>query len=375
MKKKKLLYYFWGHLSDKINISSADGCSSYLWSIFQEFMNRGWEVYCVYDRDRESVEKYGKEAFKSFSQNKRWNVYKKIKWINVGNKFTDDIFNYPKIDLLIIEWRFSTHYNQLHNNNPMYSPDLLYQNMMLNHYIYESQGNKQKSPKVILFDLDYEINEEDIDEIKPYKIIETAVKPKKGRVSVDIPFDFTEMTQFITMPVDDEKHLVYIGNDYNRREDIERKIIPYSKKYPYKVIFVGNWMTDDRKKLREKWSNITFKNRIGFNRFRDNLKDAVACPLLFPDEYKKNGFMTMRILEVLLFGSIPIGFSDFNGIEKYLSKSLIAKDYKELEDIIKWLINMEPKTRNKLRLNLINKLKFMDAKYFVDTILKEKEMK
>ena len=55
----KLLYNFWGYLHDKINISSPDGNATYTIWILQEFIKRGWDIYCgPIDRDKENVEKY-----------------------------------------------------------------------------------------------------------------------------------------------------------------------------------------------------------------------------------------------------------------------------------------------------------------------------
>ena len=137
----KTIYNFWGHLSDKIGISSPDGNATYSPWIINELITRGHKVYCGIDRDKASVEKYGRDAFASFSQDKRWKVYNQIEFLDFDNLPED-------VDTLLLEWRFKTKDNQLSKNDKNYSPDLELQNKLLDFY-------SNKDTKVIIMDLDY----------------------------------------------------------------------------------------------------------------------------------------------------------------------------------------------------------------------------
>jgi len=355
---KTILYNHWNYLSDKIGISSPDGGFSYLWSILLELQKRGWKTYCgPINRDKESVKKYGKEAFSAFSQEKRWKMYNNLEFV--------DLNDLPEVDILLLEWRFPTKDNSLKPEAPGYSPDLKIQERLISHY----QNTKTK---IIIFDLDYKFTKEDEDRIKPWKVIETALNPREGHIGVFIPFDFDEILQFPMFMPKSDKHLVYCGNRYNREIDFNEKLIPYSNKYPGTCHLVGNWMKDKHKEFREKNHNIVYHDRIGAQQFKENLQDALAVPLLATEEYKKTGFMTMRILETLLFGSIPIGFSDFFGIEKFLPKKLIVdmNNYeKSMEKVMNYLKYLGFTERIQLRRNLVKRLKFMDVRFFVDKIL------
>jgi hypothetical protein len=352
-------YNYWGYLSDKINISSPDGVATFGSWIFQEFLKRGYEIYGPpIDRDKESVAKYGIEAFAAFSQQKRWNVYNKINWL--------DLDNLPMLDIYISEVRFETKDNIKSPTEDGYSPDLDIYHKLLNHY------SQQSNTKVILLDLDYKILDED--RPKATKILEQGINPKIGNETFYIPFDFEEMTQFITPIPNRTKLLAYVGNNYNREIDIKTKIIPFARNNSSKVHFYGNWMKDELKEFREQNKKILFHDRIGFNEFRNAIGDSCAVPLLAPEDYKKNGVMTMRILETLLFGSIPIGFDDFVGIKNWLPKELIVKmkDYdSSMSEVVDYLSRMPWTQRNVLRLDLINKLKEKhDVSHFVDLVLK-----
>lgn len=359
----RILYNFWGYLSDKIGISSADGNFSYSWSIINELVNRRYKVYGpLINRDKDIVNIYGQDAFKSFSTLKRINAYNNIIFGEANG-----------IDILLLEWRFKTHYNQLDSSHINFHHDLLVQNNLLLKYA------KSNIPLRVL-NLDNQLTVEDEEYIlslgyRDVVILEQSLYPVINLIpkrTIFIPFDFNDILQFPMNEVNLSKELVYIGNDYNRRHDIESKIIRYARRHPYVVTFIGNWLKDDQKEFREKCKYINFKERIGANEFRDNLKDAIAVPLLSSEDYKKLGHMTMRILETLLFGSIPIGFSDFKGIDLWLPKSLIISIIDTsyyLSEAILDLKTMSLKEREKLREYLVTKLSFHDVKFFVNTLL------
>lgn len=356
----KLLYYFWGYLTDKVGVSSPDGNFSYSWSIIQEFQKRGWEVYCLKDRDTQLISRTGLQSnFLAFAQNKRIEMYKKI-------KFVENVENLPEVDLVLNEFRFPTKDNSKQPNEEGYSPDLFYQNKILDFY-------KNKA-KIVIFDLDYKFSKEDEEKIKPWKVLETALFPKENHTSVFIPFDFTQMFEYSALNPNKEKALVYIGNNYERDFDFNNKIVPISKMFPDKVHLVGNWLKDSAKDFRDNNPQIQYHSRIGAQDFRGLYGNALAVPLLAKDDYKEKGYMTMRILEALLFGSIPLGFSDFKGIEVFLPKELII-DMNNFEASSKktfdYLLNLNFLDRVELRKRIIRNLRFMDAKYFVDTLLEE----
>ncbi len=356
---KKVLYYFNGYLSDKVKkdgstISSPDGNFSYSPWLIQEFQKRNWEVYCCQNKDKQIVEDLGKDAFKSFSQDKRFNAYNKINW--VGREYPDDI------DLVVNEWRFPTKDNSKNVGDEGYSPDLAIQNELVSKYA----GN---TPYAI-WDLDYKLSKKDIHVIKPTKILEQALFTKYGGPSFNCPMDLAELTQFPMTEVDPNKLAVYIGNDYNRRADFDKKFMLLGAKHPGKVHLVGNWLKDSLKEYREKNDFISYHGRIGASEFYEHIHDAACVPLLATPEYKERGFMTMRVMETLLFGSIPVGFSDFAGIDQYLPRELIASTPRDFESKALALSKLNQLERTILRNKVIKKIGPMfDSKLFVDKLL------
>jgi hypothetical protein len=182
--------------------------------------------------------------------------------------------------------------------------------------------------------------------------------------------DLDELTQFPMEEVDENNLATYIGNDYNRREDFDKKFMYLGAKHPGKVNLVGNWLKDSLIEYRANNDFINFHGRIGARDFHKHLKNAACVPLLATPEYKERGFMTMRLMETLLFGSIPIGFSDFAGIDQYLPHELIASSPKDFETKALALSKLSSVERTILRNNVIRKVgpKY-DAKIFVDKLL------
>jgi hypothetical protein len=235
-----------------------------------------------------------------------------------------------------------------------------------------TNAQQSKTPLVI-FDLDYQFSEEDENLVKPHKTIEQGLYPKRNHTTVYIPFNIDELNQFPTLCINENTHLAYIGNFYNREIDFNTKILPYAQKHPGKVVLVGNYMKEALKYFRDENPGINFQDRIGFDKFRQFYSSAIAVPLLATEEYKAHGHMTARLLETLLFGSIPLGFSDFKGIETWLPDDLIVDVNnvdKDLEDKILRLRNMGIITRMELRNDLIKRIGVKhDVKNFVNEIL------
>lgn len=352
----KIGYSFWGFLADiKMSrgkhISTPDGNAFYSWSIIHALLEVGHKVYRMMpDRDNEALEKFGKNAFSNFAKEKRYNAHK-----SMIDEWPDDL------DVLLMEWRFpilgrNYHISKMH---PSYQPDLDIQNKMLKKYA-------NTKTKIIIFDLDYKITEEDERKVNPYCILETSNKPKSTpskRILVDIPFDFEEIDSFIIGPASLSEHIVYAGNRYERDRMIDEYLVPLQD---LNIHLYGNWLEGGRDSF-QKWPYFTYHNRISLKDFRKAYRCACTTILLSKDEYLKHGFMTARILESIFFGTIPIGLKEFYRIEKYLPEYLIIKEANQARDIIEkslvdyaWRVNEIVKLRRNL--------KIMDCRNFVKTI-------
>jgi hypothetical protein len=102
--------------------------------------------------------------------------------------------------------------------------------------------------------------------------------------------------------------------------------------------------------------------------FYDAYGSAVAVPLLAKRSYLETGFVTPRIWEALIFGSLPVGLGSHLGIDQYLPPSLVARDARDMGDIVERLARMGEREREELRQEVARKICFMDESRFIKTL-------
>jgi len=374
----KVGYYFWGHLGDKLTDETRDTPDGNAWyssSIIQRLLLNGHDVYRMApDLDYNEFKMFGAEIFNSFEPTKRLEAYNKMKNIRWDSPNKAD--NLPKLDSLLLEWRFPILGRNLPTDQRRknFHPDLLMQNTILDFY-------KDQNTFLYIFDLDYKLTEEDekrINDMFPNRVLvlETAYKPKTGilrRQRVEIPFWVKNTILPMTQEPSEYKNLVYIGSRYERDDVIDKHIIPFSKKFPFTVWFHGNWKKypDKYDELYEtlKWRDIQYHDRVGHTDFRKVYGNALACPLIGKQSYFDNGFMTARIQEALYYGTIPIGFAEHLGIEEYLPEELIVSKDRSIEYVLDYLRAQPLDQRDRLRQSIWKRLRFMDVSNFVDTMM------
>ena len=371
-------YAYWGFLADiKLDdagneISAPDGNATYSWSILWEAIKRGHQVFKMHeDRDRPAWERYNNGIFKSFSQEKRSEAY----------TATNDTFGrqLPELDVLLLEWRFPIPGRNCIEDHttgkyilpvdpktrellPGYQPDLLRQTELLEHY-------KTKNTKIIVWDLDHKLLRRDEELWNPDAVFETSITPlelKVKRTSVEPPFIISDLLQHTTLPSDPSRKMVYIGSRYERDDVIEEWIRPASERFPGEIEFHGNWLKT-LGEVKKMWPNISYHDRCTVSDFHRIYSTAASCPLLAKRSYLETGFITPRVWEAILFGTVPIGLKSAKGIEKYVY--LYAEDSYELSCFSELLSRKNFQSmRADIRRSNAEKLEFMDAKYFVDKI-------
>ena len=348
-------YAFNGYLSDLkldengVIASTPDGNATYSWAIIRELQRNFNKVY----RLMPNLDKYAEENDQmlfTFAAEERKKMMKKLRNVDVFNE------NLPKLDLVILEWRWPIPGKNTSNdiNKEGYSLDLKIQELILNMY----------KGKVIVLDLDYKMSVQDILDERILAVFELGYKntDMKKVHHVEIPFDFREMKlDFVENPITD---LIYIGNRYERDNSVDEWLNPLAK-IGYKVSCFGNWKEKGRDS-EKRWPDICFGNRLQVKDFHIAYENSRCTILLAKDEYYKYGFMTARILESILFGCIPIGLRKHKRIEKYLPDNLIVEDVSEVIEIIN--MAKDNKWRERQIRSLRQRLSFMDSKFFYNKL-------
>lgn len=364
-------YSFWGFLADyKIkygkHVSSPDGNATYSWGIIHEIQRRGHQVLAMqHDRDAESWSIYGPGMFESFSKKERTRAYELLK---LNSNELSSYNDFPDLDILLIEWRWpiSGRNCDVSKDDPAYQPDLDRQRKLLEHY-------RETKTKIIIWDLDHKLTVKDEFAWNPDMILETSEQPlmrHKKRVSVCFPVVSDSLFQFPTVCPDPKRKLVYVGNRYERDDVIEQYIAPFSRKFPGQVEFWGGWTNEPNlSECRAMWPDISYNGRITTKDFRSVYSKAVAVPLLAKRSYLKTGFMSPRIWEAVLFGSIPVGFDEMTGIKEFLPPLLRVSSHNRLDHLIEDLSDAFLHQRESIRNDMIERISSkMDVSLFVNVI-------
>jgi len=362
-KNKSVGLSFWSYLGDNVP-DSPSGANFYLPHLIFELHKRGYKIYALQE-DRDG--KLGEELiFKNFLARDRKEAYELLNFVEKDN--------FPELDILYVEWRWPIPgRNTLKDIKTQgYTPDLQRQNEILEYY-----HNKNET-KIMIWDQDHKVTSDDEKKYIRANFVETSTTPRyitKKRQRIHVPFDMRKIMDYgLSERYSDV--VLYVGNNYEREEMIDKYIKPLSNEYSNKVKFYGNWKKypDEFDRISKKWPNISYNDRIAKDRFLEVYGDSICSPLLAKKSYLEYGHMTARILETLYFGSLPIGFREFNGIEFYLIPELIVDSPEDFIKKYNNLLSMSKLSKFNLYKKQIEKLEFMDVKYFVDLLERRKNV-
>lgn len=402
---KKAGYAYWGYLADaKYNfkgdkISTPDGNAFYSWSIINGLQEAGYEVYQMMPNRDKPVESLTGDTIDYFQSmgfgvieeyNPRYKAYKEMVKDMYGRilswKMTtkDDLFKIwnknkvYKFDFILLEWRMAIpgrNTEEAKYDIMEWQPDLFIQNCIIEYC-------RTYGIKLIIFDLDYKITEDEV--IRElvnvdYHIVELGHKWENNKFirgsHIEVPFDFRYIDNYdINENLRGFKNnLVYVGNRYERDWCID-KYIPTEMTG---VMVYGNWLESNRDS-KERWPNITFGRRLQVEDMFDVYNSSICTILLAKKEYVENGFMTVRVIESVFYGTIPLFIEEYgnNIIRKYAGA--FASDltvHNKSEVIEKVMMFKNDLSKRKAIINYLRwRLDFMDVSNFIANIQEIKEV-
>ena len=339
---KKVGYSFWGYLGDikfdpltRCATSTPDGNATYSWSIINAFADAGYDVIRVMpDRDSAGIGMLGDELlFNSFAQEKRTKAYRSmVKSICTRTDYSKlkkyEVFeawsnaHLYEVDAVLHEWRMEipgrNDYASRHELGREWQPDLFLQDCLIDFC-------SVNDIKLVVLDLDYKLSIKEIDKLRSrvdLHILELGDKWSGMDFArhVEIPLDFTAIGEF-EPKCDVKDNVVYIGSRYERDWCIDKYIVGAGQ-----VAVYGNWLEGGRDSA-SRWPDIDFRRRLQACELPRVYQDAATTVLLAKEDYCKYHFMTMRILEAVWFGCVPLF------IEEY-GRETIAKYAGDFSDIL-----------------------------------------
>lgn len=391
-KNTDLVFYsYWGFLGDykfgkeKTLLSTPDGNAFYSTSIIKGFIDKGYDVAQVMpDRDKYGYEAMGDFLFSSFGKNMRSKAYNDIEKNDVEYMgsivlYFDQLESYWKScvekhvnSYAIVEWRFMIEGrnspDSFKDGEYGFQPDYVIQESFLKFCAREGI-------KVFIFDLDYKLNEDDVDWFNSigldFVVIELGFKWYSNKVRslhVEIPFDFSLMKESnsrLAFSKKEDKMVCYVGNRYER-DDVAAK---YLRRISDVDVY-GKWLNADFD-----FPNFVFHGRANVPQVKSAYEEHMVTVLLAKDEYYKYGFMTARILESVFYGCVPLFAEEYGArtIGMYAGaccEELTVSNYEDVKDRIGSFYANRGNVADILDY-LKKRLKFMDVSIFVESLERE----
>lgn len=357
MKSIGLSYMsWWGDQYEDI----VAGDAFFLTDFIIKLTGKEYTVYALQD-DRDN----GEPMFEGFMDLDRLVAYD-------NQHFTKD---FPELDILWVQWRWKMpgrNYGIGASMNDWYR-----QEELLKHY------HDNTDTKIFIFDADGKLTKADELAWPKAHILTVASNPKllsQKRIQTFWPFDFTRLaeqewrvhapwnpTKENTYCTDPNLVLAYIGNDYERKESFDKWIGEPARDWAASKAFhvYGNWLKYPEKAIKneEDYPDIVFHPKVTKPQMLQIYSRALFVPLLAKEEYNQLGHMTYRLPEVMYSGGIPVGFSEFTGIEKYVIPELVVEDQEQYKKLITKLMCQSHKERIDLWKKQINHFTYGPDEY------------
>lgn len=388
----KIGYSYWGFLGDvkydqnERKASTPDGNAFYSWSIIWELQRRGHTVcQLMPNRDKVGFGLKNNNLFSAWCHRERTDAYVnmvKTMYNNVDMSTVTPSILYTiwdrsgvcNLDLVLHEWRMTILGRNAELDrlvNPDWQPDLMIQDALID---YCAMHNIP----LILFDLDYKIDEETFEGLKKKNpntwLFELGDKwsAVEHAERVEIPFLFSRINEFdihdFSTGEVEPSNLVYIGNRYERDWCID-KYIPTEIRG---VTVCGNWKESGRDS-EKRWPNIRFGSRLQTADMRDVYSSSIATVLLAKQEYCDYHFMTARIIEAIFYGTVPLFIEEYGEmtIKEYAGVFADFLTVRSKADVIErvYALRHNPGKRTAIIGYLREYLRFMDVHEFVDKMM------
>lgn len=279
----------------------------------------------------------GTPRFQNYKVEERKKAYSLV-------EFRED---FPPLDILLIEWRWKIPGRNF--GEGAYMRDYYRQCALLDHY------SKTKT-KIFILDTDYKMTAEDEEEYPNAIILDLATNSKfltRKRHGVFWPFNMEQLKDreyLVHAPfsfmheniysLDPNFLISYIGNDYERESQFNKYIYKVAKMLPEGTVHVyGNWLKYPGKSLQNmsKYYPVVFHPKVTKAHMEYIYSRTCCVPLLAKDDYAKHGQIAYRYLESMYNGTLPIGFREFSGVEKYLIPELIVETSNQFAELVEAL--------------------------------------
>jgi len=286
---------------------AADGAANIRIPIINKLLNNNNIYFLGPKRKQEHNQIQFIDNYHSFC--KFYDIQNSVKETMINYKFD----NLPKLDVLFVETNamglissfFASIINYYYQKNTkilIWDEDNLYSNF---------------KSKLKIFNID--IN--DILILTPY----STIKNKKQKI-IYYPYNFDN-----ELPIKKGENIVYVGNDYRRRNNLKR-LYDIEEADIY-----GKWKNDEFNSTVK----CNFKHQIKPLEVHKTLNKYLFSIQIVRSDYAKIGLMTQRMNEVLESGTLLLADKRIKDINKFIDEKYLVENMADVRNKLDFFKNID----------------------------------
>lgn len=157
--------------------------------------------------------------------------------------------------------------------------------------------------------------------IGPYEEPTSYAKP----ITIDYPY--VDIFEREPLPVIEKIGAVYVGNDYGRREAMERLLLSLTNDIP--VYVWGRYEAKDGPEWCARFPNVSWEGRIPSNQVPNAVAKGHFTVNIVKADYMDIGLLTLRTFDANVYGTLQIADARIKRIHRYVPHDYLVKDRME----------------------------------------------
>jgi len=163
--------------------------------------------------------------------------------------------------------------------------------------------------------------------IGPYEEPTSYAKP----VTIDYPY--VDLFERDPLPVAEKQGAVYVGNDYGRREAMERLLLRLAPDVP--VTVYGRYDAKDGPQWTARFPDVSWAGRVPSNQVPGLVAKGHFTVNVIKDDYVPIGLLTLRTFDANVYGTLQIGDRRVKRLARYVPDRYLVGNTAEAWELAK----------------------------------------
>jgi hypothetical protein len=163
-------------------------------------------------------------------------------------------------------------------------------------------------------------------------------EPTSYASPITIDYPYVDVFEREPLPVAERIGGVYVGNDYGRREAMERLLLSLSDTLPITVW--GRYEAKDGPEWCARFPHVNWAGRIPSNQVPGAVARGHFTVNMVKADYMSIGLLTLRTFDANVYGTLQIADARIKRIEKYVPPQFIVSNTAEATRIAKRIMEL-----------------------------------